>query len=76
MAGKILKTRFFAIEKLSPAILVSLLVGYELISYKYIGVNQITEYLISVGSLYNNYNYTLTEAASRAVNPVLSATST
>ena len=32
-AGKILKTRFFAIEKLSAAVLVSLLVGYELILY-------------------------------------------
>ena len=49
-AGKY--SRFFAIEKLSAAIsaayLVSLLVGYELIS-----ANQITEYLISVDSLYN-----------------------
>ena len=32
-AGKMLKTRFFAIEKLSVAILDSLLVGYELTLY-------------------------------------------
>ena len=44
------QNNFFSIEKLSAAILFSLLVKYE-------RVNQIAEYLIFDGSLYNNKNY-------------------
>ena len=52
------QTRFFAIEKLSAAILFFLLVIYELISYQQ-RANQITEYLISDGSPYNKYGYSV-----------------
>ena len=46
------RNKIFCDRKTLAAILFSLLVGYELISYQQ-RANQITEYLISEGSLYN-----------------------
>ena len=57
-------TKIFAIEKLSAAVLFSLLVGYELISYYY-RANQITEYVLNIRWQSIEYKLILREAASR-----------